>query len=238
MNGKRNILAHFYRFSRFGGVRAGLLLLLVLLTVANAMAQKPILHLETDQCDTTELAIVDVPGDRYTWDIYRDSTVNFATDKGDVDPVPYFENGMYEGSSVRVLGLEPGRYFIRVMVWDEVGCTNNLLVYMLDILETLPEATVLDTSMCIGEPTFMRIILTGRGPWEVTYTEGTYTKTINLQGEPGDEFVVPIDPLPVGTNEIWIMEVTDQCTVNSYPSEKGRVVIFPKPRNSRIYLQE
>ena len=226
----RKLIYHIIR--RIPGI------LLVVLTVAPAMAQKPIQHFVVEQCETYEFSVVDVPGDRYTWDLYRDSTVNFAYEKGDVDPVTYFENSMYEGSTVRVNWLEPGRYFLRVMVWDEVNCTNNLLLFLIDVLESKPEATIESDPTCEGEQTVLRFILTGRGPWNVTYTYGDGTNVINLNGITETEFVVPIDPLPPGITQFWVMEVSDDCTINSYPvPAKTDVEVYPTPTNSRIYVK-
>jgi hypothetical protein len=220
----------------------------VVLTVENSSAQKPIKHFEVDQCDTIEFSVVDWPGDRYTWDLYRDSTVNFAQVNGDVDPVAYFaDNGnppkYYEGSTVQVINLDPGRYFLRVMVWDEVQCTNNLLVFLIDVLENLPVATLEGDSVCIGEPAVIKIILTGMGPWDVKYTYGDGTNIINLNGITQNEYTIPAPlPMPVGKTDFWVMEVVEDngvCRiVNSTPSEKVGVLIYPKPKNSKIYLKE
>jgi hypothetical protein len=212
--------------------------LLVVLTVAPAMAQKPMQNFEVGQCETMEFSVVDWHGDRYTWDLYRDSTVNFAKIKGDVDPVPYFEKGMYEGSTVRVHWLEPGRYFLRIMVWDEVECTNNLLMYLIDVTEVLPEAEIFGDSTCIGVPAIVKIIFTGHGPWDVSYTYGDGTNIVNLIGITEEEYTISMPPLPIGITEFWVTEIIDQCTSNLVPSERGRVVIFPKPTNSKIYLKE
>ena len=219
-------------------IRMALGILLVILTVATATAQKPVHHIDADQCEIIEFSVVEWPGDRYTWDIYRDSTVNFANAKGDVDPVPYFENGMYAGSTVRVLGLEPGRYFLRVMVWDETTCTNNLLVFSLEVHENKPEATIEGSEACYGEPVVFKIILTGNGPWDLTYTYGDGTATLNLNGVVEPEQTVILPALPAGTHDVWVKTIIDQCTENLVPSEKGRVVIFPKPVNSKIYPVE
>ena len=217
-------------------------ILLVVLTVATAIAQKPIQRFTVDQCETIEFSVVEWPGDRYTWDLYRDSTVNFANTKGDLDPVTYFDDGMYQGSTVRVNWLQPGRYFLRVMVWDEVKCTNNLLVFKVDVLENLPEATIVGDSACIGEPLVVKIVFTGLGPWDVTYTFGDESNAINLNGIVEPEFTIPITGLPVGTTDFWVMEVVEDngvCrVVNSTSSDKVGVIIYPKPKNSKIYLKE
>ena len=210
----------------------------VILTVATVMAQKPVTHIEVDQCESYEFSVVEWPGDRYTWDLYTElewDTVNFAKQDGNVDRVPYFEKGMYEGSTVTVNWLEPGRYFLRVMVWDETICTNNLLVFLIDVLEHKPEATVEGSEACYGEPVVFKIVLTGMGPWDLKYTYGDGTAVINLNGVMENEQTITLPPLPKGIFDVWVTEIIDQCTENLVPSEKGRIVIFPKPTNSKIY---
>lgn len=210
-------------------------ILLVILAVTSATAQKPVQHFEVDQCEILEFSVVDWPGDRYTWDLYRDSSVNFATTQGDVDPWGYFVD-TYEGSTVEVNWLEAGRYFLRVMVWDEVRCTNNLMVFSVDVIEHQPEAYIVGDSACIGDPLVMKIVFTGKGPWGVTYTYGNETNAVNLNGITEPEYSVPLPTFPVGETEFWVMEVTDQCNVNTYiVPEKEPVVVHPKPTNSRIY---
>jgi hypothetical protein len=207
----------------------------------SAMAQKAVPYYEISQCDTLELSVVEWPGDRYTWDLYVDSTVNFATQNGDITPVPYFVNDMYEGSTVQITGLTVGRYFARVMVWDEQNCTNNLMVFMFDIFEQKPYAELYGDSVCYGEPVKMKIVFTGTGPWEVIYTYGDGTTHLNLNGDIGEkekEFTPPIVALPVGPTEFWILEVKDQCTVNNEIVDKTVVHIYPRPRSSRIYVSE
>lgn len=214
---------------------------MVLLAVAmSAMAQKPIVHIEVNQCETIEFSVQEMAGDRYVWGIFSDSESNFAHDDNLWEPVPYFENGMYEGSTVTVNGLDPGRYFVRIMVWDETNCTNNLLIYMLDILKELPTATVEDAEACIGEPTFVKIVLTGKGPWDVVYTVNDEVFAVNLPGIVDPKHTISLPALPKGEHKLWIMEVTDACSVNSYEVDPptGRIVIYPKPVSSKIYLKE
>jgi hypothetical protein len=207
------------------------------LAVAPAAAQKPVQHFEVDQCEFIEFSVVEFEGDRYTWDLYTDPDVNFAQEQGDQS---YFENGMYEGSSVSVIGLRPGWYFLRVMVWDEVNCTNNLLVFSLEVKEQLPTADLEADPFCYGDVNEMRVILTGRGPWTVTYTydHESNKKTVNLNGETELHFIgIPV--LDPGSYRFWVMEVTDQCTVRSYPDpDKVEVNIHPRPRTTRIYVKE
>ncbi len=216
-------------------------ILLVILTAAMAVAQKPVVDMGTiPRCETTEFSVVEWPGDRYTWDIYRDSAVNFANTNGDVDPAGYFDKGMYEGSTVSVHWLDPGKYFIRVMVWDEETCTNNLMVFKIKVIDNPPTAEIVVDSTCIGEISVVKVVLTGFGPWDLNYSylpeaNGATEVNVNLNGQLENEFTVSLPALPVGITEFWVNQIIDQCTENLIPSEKGRIVIFPKPVNSKIY---
>ncbi|MEZ5104636.1 MAG: hypothetical protein R2757_09085 [Draconibacterium sp.] len=218
-------------------------ILLGVLAFTAVQAQKPVQYVEIPQCQTMDFSVDEWPGDRYTWDLYRDSMVNFATVKGDVEPAGYFEDGMYEGSTVTVHWLDTGVYFLRVMVWDETVCTNNLLVFKIKVLPNEPTLVFEGDSVCQDEVAYVKVRFTGMAPWEAhySYTFEDQTVVLNLSGETDEEFVMPIPGLPVGTHEYWVMEVTDQCTVRSYPQpnpEKARVVIFPRPVSSQIKLKE
>lgn len=216
-------------------------ILLVALTVATAVAQIPVQHIEAYQCETIEFSVVDWPGDRYTWDLYNEKDwfkVNFATENGNVDPGGYFEKGMYQGSTVRVNWLEKGLYFLRVMVWDETTCSNNLLVFKVDVLEHELNATLEGDSVCYGDPVVFKIVLTGLGPWDIKYTFGDGTATLNLNGITEPEQTVSLPPMPAGQFEVWITEIIDQCSQNLLPTGKARIVIYPKPANTKIILRE
>lgn len=183
-----------------------------------------------------ELSVVDMKGDEYTWDFFQDSTANFALNDDRLDPILYFDDGDYRDSShVIVTGLTPGRYFLRVTAWDEQACTNNLIMFLIDVLEHFPEATVESDSLCYDDPVVFKIVLTGYGPWDLKYTYGDGKTVVNLNGVTEPEQTIKLPALPVGTTEVWVQEIIDQCSSNIKPSEKGRIVIFPIPTNSKIY---
>lgn len=211
------------------------------LTVATAMAQIPVQYVEAYQCEAIEFSVVNWPGDRYTWDLYNDkdwNKVNFAAEKGNVDPALYFEKGMYEGSTVTVNWLENGLYFLRIMVWDESTCSNDLLVFKVNVLEHELNATLTGDSVCYGDPVVFKIVLTGMGPWDVKYTFGDGTATLNLNGITEPKQTVYLPALPAGQFDVWVTEIMDQCSQNLLPSEKARIVIYPKPANTQIILRE
>ena len=111
--------------------KLALVILPVVLTVAPAMAQ-----LTAYQGQTTELRIVQQTGDTYTWELYNDSTVNFATVSGHVpSDEAYFIDGINSGTAVRVAWLEPGTYFYKVTAVNATACTNNLKIGRITILD-------------------------------------------------------------------------------------------------------
>ena len=168
------------------------------------------------------------------WDLYLDSTVNFANTDGDViiPDEAYFEDGIDNAPTVNVTWMEPGKYFIRVMAWDSVACTNNLEILIITVLESLPTVTLEGDSVCIGDPAQLTFNLTGEAPWTVTYTDGTdswqFTTSDNAH-------VIDINPGPTTTTEYWVTEITDAYGTNTEPSEKVKIIIYPKPSSSKIY---
>lgn len=235
----KKLIYHIIRFT--------LGILLVVLTVASATAQtKPVIGIEVPACEVMEFSVVQMGADRYVWDIYKENleTTNFAQTDGDVDQAVYFENGMDEGHTVKVNWLEPGQYMVKVTAYDEVSCSNNIGLYLVNVVEEKPEASIIGDSLCIDEQAIVKIIFTGTGPWDITYTYGDGTVFVNLNGIVDQEYtMLPEDLPPLNeSTEIWVMEVVEYngiCKiVNSTESERARVVIYPKPTNSKIYLKE
>lgn len=211
----------------------------VVLTVADASAQ-----IVVNQCETMEFSVTSRPSiddTHFVWAIYNSSPnpVDVLDPAGALDEATNFENGMYAGRTVRVNNLDPGKYYVRIDVWDEITCTDNVEMYLLKVVESLPTAELFGDSACIGEPLEIKIIFTGLAPYNVRYTYGDGTDIVNLNGIVEDEITIPLSPFPT-TTDFWIMEVSDNCTVNSYvlDSTKVGVVIYPKPKQSQIYLKE
>ena len=224
-----------------------LAILLAVLAVANATAQsggKVVPFFEVTQCDTLTLQVEEMPGDEYSWDIYSDGESDFAITQGDMTSAVYFENGDYRDiSRVRILNLPVGEYFVKVTAWDEVSCTNNLMVFRMDVIEP-PPPIVYGDSVCVDEPVNVRVIFTGTGPWDFQYAYSDGENTVNLIGHTDDpEVTIPItQPLPVRPTKFWIMEVVDGCGIAREYTEEERpstgIVIFPKPARQPIYIKE
>jgi len=189
--------------------------------------------------ETTTLDVEQKPGDSYIWELYSDSTVNFAVAPADVSPsYAEFVGGINTGTTVEVLWKEPGLYFYKVNALNITGCTNNLRIGMVKVLEALPTATLTSTTICIGETATLTVELTGTGPWSFTYTDGTTTKTVTgIQTSP---YELKIDPNPKTTTEYTIISVTDKWGTNLYPVDPPKVIqeVNPKPDSSKIYKYE
>lgn len=221
----------------------------MLLTVAKAGAQ-----IVVDQCDTMEFSVVsrpNIPEAHFVWGIYNasDDPTDVLDPAGTLDPALYFVDGLYasgEGRTVKVVGLGPGKYYVRIHVWDEVACTDNIEMYVMEVIESIPEIVLVGDSVCIGEPVVVKIIFTGVGPYTIDYGYGDELtgNVVNMNGVivDGPEYSLPItDLLPVGPQTFWVIKVEDDCKAYEYPIDERPntgILIFPKPTNSKIYLKD
>ncbi|WP_163709887.1 T9SS type B sorting domain-containing protein [Mangrovibacterium lignilyticum] len=147
--------------------KLALVIIPVLLTVAPAMAQ-----LTAYQDQTTKLSIDPIPGDTYTWELYTDSTVNFATTTGSVpEDMAEFVNGISTGPSVDVIWHEPGTYFYKVTAVNAIQCTNHLKIGKIVILETedeiIPPIAIDDYYEVDCDPLYANI--TDNDDWDPNY---------------------------------------------------------------------
>lgn len=226
-------------------------IILGILTVASAMAQNTTPQIVVDQCDTMVFSVTSrpsIPETHFVWAIYNSSPyptdiLNPATA---LDPALYFVDGQYAGRKVKVSGLEPGTYYVRIEVWDEVSCTNNVEMYVMEVTEKIPQVELYGDETCIGEPTSIKIIFTGIGPYTISYTYGDAItgNVVNVNGVivDGPEAVIPIlEPLPEGETSFWLISVDDGCKAYEYPEDERPetgIRIYPKPTNSKIYVKD
>jgi len=214
-----------------------LAILPVLLTVASATAQ-----MRVPKGETIELSVIQEPGDTYTWDLYNDPSVNFATEGGNAN-IPseaFFVDGINAGSTVNVTWLEPGLYFYRVLAVDEEGCTNNVKVGMVEVLE-LPTAELsLDPlEICIGEPAELTITLTGAPAWGLTLqaedVDGNVTDVFEFPDILDADNPITMTVSPTETTIYRVVRVVDQIGENLDTTETIQLTVHPLPENSQIY---
>ena len=205
-------------------------LLPLLMAMAPAMAQTVVY-----QGDTTPLSVVAVPGDTYTWELYSDPTVNFAKVPGNCPVTSAQFVGGNTGPSVNVKWLKAGTYFFKVTAVNATNCTNNLKIGVVIVNDALPTAIIaLPDAICIGEAGTLSVTLTGTGPWEFTYSDGTNFWTIT--GINSNQYLLNVSPKT--TTSYWITEVKDKNGTNKARSANVVLEVNPKPKSSKIYLYQ
>lgn len=210
------------------------IILLLLLALAPAMAQT---FVRTGE--TTTLTVDQLSGDSYTWELYSDSTVNFAVVPGDNLPAYADFVGGNSGAAVNVLWKLPGTYFFKVTALDVAGCTNNLKIGRIVIkLGVEAEFTPPTEEVCEGDPISLEVLLIGTAPWNFTYTATdtngvTTTNTVtNIMSTP---YTLTIDPGPTKTTDFTIISVSDKYGTNAVPSTTVKQIVNPLPVPSNIY---
>jgi len=209
----------------------------VVLSMVPAMAQVAAIY----PGQTTQLHEEPYPGATYSWDLYRDSTVNFAAVPGDCPVTDAFFPQGNKGPTVNVTWLKPGIYFFKVTAVDVTGCTNNVKVGRIRVIESLPtaELVVNPDSVCIGEWANLIITFTGKAPCSFTLrTEdknGVTDKVYTNITDAGNPFIIPVGP---GTTTTYtVISVTDAYGKQNDPSNKVTLKVYPLPRSSRIYVK-
>ena len=228
-------------------------IILVLLTVAKTSAQTSI---TVEECDTMTFSVDSreyISETRFVWGIYNASAqpTDVLDPAGTLDPDLYFVDGLYAsgvGKTVKVSKLPIGKYYVRIHVWNEEDCTDNIEMYVLEVIESTLDMEIYADSVCIGEPTNVFIRFIGTGPYDVYYTVGDQVTPshVTVAGNVKDpEITIPIlEPLPVGETKFWVIKVEDNCKAYEYdmlPEDQRPgtgILIYPKPAKQPIYLKE
>lgn len=203
--------------------------LLPLMAMASVMAQTTVYTGQTSQ-----LSVVSIPGDTYTWELYNDVTgINFVSDPGNCPAAQaQFENGVSSGPSVNVTWLTPGTYFYKVTA-NRGGCSMNLKVGKMTVIPSEEPTAVIQQPppICAGDTAQLVITLTGQAPWSIVLFNGVSTVTYNdITSSP---FVIPVNPTVSTTYQI--LQVSDANGTNTTPSQPVEVMVKPRPVSSHIY---
>ena len=209
-------------------------LLLLLLALAPAMAQNVVYQGEIDT-----LAVVEVPGETYSWELYNDSTVDFAKVPGACPPALADFVGGNIGPSVRVEWKEPGIYFFKVNAWNVSGCTNNIKIGIIKVLESLPTAVieVNPDSICEGDWAELIVTFTKDSPWNFKLQAvNANGSTVTDYGSTSDNpYHIPIGPTL--TTEYTVIEVSNARGIQKKPSNVVILTVNPLPKRTAIYLK-
>ena len=212
-------------------IRLALVVLLpLLIAVAPAMAQTIVY-----QGDTTKLAVNQMPGDTYEWELYNVGSVNFATTPGNCPGTSADFVGGNTGPIINVNWLKTGTYFFKVTAIDAANCTNNLKIGMVTVKAARPTARIMPpTAICTGVTDSLSVVLTGIAPWDVTFTDGT--KIWTVPGISTTTYVLIVSPKT--TTNYWITQVKDKNELNVEATEPVKLQVNPKPKSSKIYLYQ
>ena len=206
----------------------------VLLAVAQARAQGDTVCVGS----TSVWAVEESPGVSYYWELYNDvEGIDLVQIPGNCPATEaYFLNGINYGSSVEVMCLAEGTYFIKATAVNSCP-TNNLKVGKIVVTTCEAYAEFLEPpGICEGETAVMTVQINGgTAPWDITFTDGTTVWTI--EGITESPYSFPLVPTPpsAGVYNYWITSVTDAIgVVNDTPGNPVSLVIHAKPVTSPI----
>ncbi len=123
--------------------------------------------------------------------------------------------------------INPFINFCKRIISDNENGNSNIKINKLKMDEPEPTATITSTNqnICNGEMAMIEIALTGRGPWDLSYFDGTKVTTIN--GITGNNYELKVKP---GSSTAYsITGVTDQNATNTAISPFVWVIVLPRP---------
>lgn len=225
------------RFLYIARYSAWTVLLLLLLALAPAMAQNVVY-----QGEITQLSTEQTPGDSYVWELYNDSTVNFAKVPGACPTNLADFVGGNTGATVSVEWKQPGTYFFKVNALNITGCTNNLRVGIVKVLPSLPSAVleVNPEEVCEGEWAELIVTFSGKAPWSMKLQakdkNGSSVTDYSGIDAAGNPLRIPVGPNT--TTEYTVIEVSNMYGVQTIPSNLVTLTVHPLPQKTPIYVKK
>lgn len=213
----------------------------MLLALAPAIAQTVVY-----QGETTTLAVEQVPGESYVWDLYDNGFVNFATTIGNCPASSAIFVGGNIGASVQVQWLKPGLYFYKITALSITGCTNNLKMGIIKVEPSIPTATlkitpeeICDDGVSVAQ---LEIAFTGPGPWNmILQTKNMATGATTTQAYsdiPESDNPTVITVMPNVTTEYTVIEISNKYATNTDPSNSATITVHPLPEKTPIYVKK
>jgi gliding motility-associated-like protein len=195
----------------------------LLLVLASARAET-VVYVGT----TSTLEVVQYPGDTYVWDLYNDSTVNFATTPGSVPAGSASFVGGNTGPKVDVTWNQTGIYFFRVMARNASNCTNNLKVGRIKVVP-IPVDAVISGANLIGACEQITLNASKSIGQITEYKWSTLDPGITLTRTTGIETDVRLSPSYSGTLPAHF-RVRLQVTTNSGHADSDTITIKVDPK--------
>jgi len=210
--------------------------LVLLLTAASASAQS--LTVYAGQTFTFEVDVQFAAEDNITWEIYDNYTgINMAVVPGNCPVTSAFFPSGNTGSTVPITWLAPGMYIVKIEAMNDCP-TNNMKFYLVEVLPTLPTATLVlnPEEVCRGDEADLVITFSGDAPWtfELETNDGVNPPTTTTYGPLStNPTVIPVSPTRTTTYRVvWI---TDTNGTNTDPSNVVTLTVKPRPSGSQIY---
>ncbi|RYZ99111.1 MAG: hypothetical protein EOP47_17695 [Sphingobacteriaceae bacterium] len=123
---------------------------------------------------------------------------------------------------------------LKVVEKSAAGCfgdTVRLAVYRMP----LPTAAISGTtSICYNNLTEIQVDLTGIGPWNITYSDGTNSTTVNNITSSPYKFNTPTFPTGTGSVTYTLTAVSNSFGCNGTVSGSAIITVNPKPVTSAI----
>ncbi len=209
------------------------------MTMASAVAQTNTVH----AFETTQLKVVEVAGNSYSWELYNEVTgINIAAVPGNCPAdQAFFAQGINTGHTVSVTWLKPGIYFYKVTA-IQAGGSNNIDIGKVEVLPGGPTAilAVNTSEICSGESAGLQIAFTGNAPWsiklQIKNKDGATIEEYKDIGASNNPYLIPVGPGV--TTEYTIVEVADITSNSKDSSNTVSLTVHPLPVSSSIYLKQ
>lgn len=205
----------------------------MLMAIAPAIAQNVVY-----QGEITQIGVEQKLGDTYEWELYKDSTVNFAQVPG-VSSADYADFvGSNSSSEVQIEWKKPGTYFFKVTA--KSNCTNNLRIGKIKVLPSLPVAIpeVIPIEVCEGESADLLITFLGKAPWTVKIESKNNNETTEMSYSVGaSSNPLRITVTPLITTEYRVIEVSNVYGTQKNPTDFVKLTVHPQPKKTPIYLK-
>lgn len=186
----------------------------ITLLIGSAAAQEDTVCASTP---STVYQVTNNPGSIYAWVVVGGTiSAGFNTNSITVD-----------------WGAAPGLFSVSVIETNSFGCAGAPVSLPVRILP-LPTALLTgDNMICQGNTSSMALTLTGIGPWNVTYNDGTSNTTLNNISSNSHIFSSPV----LNSSKTYtLVTVTDSHCVGTTLGTAA-ITVNPKPVTSAITRQ-
>lgn len=128
-------------------------------------------------------------------------------------------------------GATAGTYTLSVYDLTNNGCGGDTVTLDIVLLD-LPTVSLTPDTVCAGNDATLTFTLTGQGPWDIDYTDGT--NNYSITGVTSSPHSVTHSGLTSNTN-YTVSSVTDAngCSAANLPSTT--IVVYPAPGSNQIF---